>query len=138
MSANKAKKARNLILGKYADWVVPLNPEEYENNVLAIRLLIQEKQLALATSIDLEGQVRELEVKVHELELQNQRLRLELDEATRKSALVFSLSLLATVLVGIGVNIATSRPENWIGWLLIITACLIEGLAFFSRHRKVE
>lgn len=138
MPANKAKKAWNLILGEYADWVVPLNPKEFENNVLAIRLLIQEKQLALATSIDLEGQVRELEAQVRELELQNQRLRLELDEATRKSVLVFSLSLLATVLVGIGVNIATSRPENWVGWLLIISACLIEGLAFFSRHRKVE
>lgn len=138
MPTNKAKKARSLILGKYADWVVPLSPEEFENNVLAIRLLIQEKQLALATSIDLEGQVRDLEAQVHKLELQNQRLRLELDEATRKSVLVFSLSLLATVLVGIGVNIATSRPENWVGWLLIISACLIEGLAFFSRHRKVE
>ena len=137
MSANKAKKARNLILDKYADWVIPPAPEEFKDNVLAMRLLIQQRQFTLATSIELEGQVKELEAKLHKLELQNQRLRLELNEANRKSVIVFSLSLLATVLVGIGVNVATSKPENWIGWLLIVTACLIEGLAFFSRYQKV-
>ena len=138
MSANKAKKAPNLILGKYADWVVIPDPEEFEDNVLAMRLLIQQRQFTLATSIDLERQVRELETKVHKLELQNQRLRLELDEAARKSVLVFLLSLLATVLVGVGVNVATSKPENWMGWLLILTACVIEGLAFFSRHQRAK
>ena len=138
MSANKDKKAPNLILGKYADWVGIPDPEEFENNVLAMRLLIQQRQFTLATSIDLERQVKELEAKVHKLELQNQRLRLELDEAARKSALVFLLSLLATVLVGIGVNVATSKPENWMGWLLIMSACVIEGLAFFSRHQRAK
>ena len=131
------KKERNLILGKYADWVVIPDPEEFEDNVLAMRLLIQQRQFTLATSIDLERRVKELEAEVHTLELENQRLRLELDEAARKSVFVFSLSLLATVLVGIGVNVATSQPENWMGWVLIMAACAIEGIAFLSRHQRV-
>lgn len=136
MPTDRAKRARQSILGRYSDWVVPFDPRDYEKNLQAIALLHQEKQLALASSIDLEDQVKDLESQVHELRLQNQRLELELNEASRKSFIVFSLSLLATVMVGIGVNIATTAPNGWTGWVMIVVACIIEGLAFFSRPQK--
>jgi hypothetical protein len=50
---------------------------------------------------------------------------------------MFALSLLATVMVGIGVNIATSSPISWAGWIMIISACLLEGIAYFLRPKNL-
>lgn len=136
MPTDRAKRARRSILGRCADWVVPFDPGDYENNPQAIALLHQAKQLALASSLDLEDQVRDLETRVHQLTLQNQRLELELTEASRKSFVVFSLSLLGTVMVGIGASIVPAASGGWIGWVMIIVGCLIEGITFFLRPRK--
>jgi fatty acid desaturase len=92
--------------------------------------------MALTSSFDLDKQVKVLESEIHELRLQNQRLELEVTEASRKSSIMFALSLLATVLIGIGVNIATSMPYGWTGWIMVVAACLLEGIAFFSRPQK--
>ena len=136
MPADRSKRARQLILGRYADWVIPFDPKDYEKNPQMIAKLYEEKQFALASSIDFEEQMKNLEAQVHELKLQNQRLELELSEASRKSFLVFGLSLLATIMVGIGVNIATSASYGWTGWVMIVVACFLEGIAFFSRPQK--
>jgi len=138
MPTEGAKRAKQIIIGKYADWVKRFDVTEYVQNPPLIEKLYEEKQLALTSSIDLEKQVKELEVHVHELKLQNQRLELELSEASRKSYLLFALSLLATVLVGTGVNIATSSPNGWTGWVMIVAACVLEVIAFFSRPQKGE
>ncbi|GIK38143.1 MAG: hypothetical protein BroJett011_19760 [Chloroflexota bacterium] len=104
--------------------------------MLELGKLYEERQLALTSTYDLEKLVKELEVQVNELNLEKQRLELQLSEASRKSTLVFALSLLATVLVGIGVNIATTTPSDWSGWTMIVAGCLIEGVAFFSRPSR--
>jgi len=124
------------MIGRYAEWIKTFDVTDYIQNPPMIEKLFEEKQLALSSSFDLEKQVKELESQVYELKLQNQKLELEVAEASRKSFIMFSLSLLATVLLGIGVNIATSTPNGWAGWIMIVTAFILEAVAFFSRPQK--
>jgi hypothetical protein len=132
----RTEKARRIIIGRYTDWVKQFDVNEYVQNPPMIEKLYEEKQLALTSTFDLERQVESLELQVNEYKFEKQRLELELGEASRKSFTMFALSLLATVLVGIGVNIATSSPIGWAGWIMIISACLLEGIAYFLRPKK--
>lgn len=136
MPIDGTERARRIIIGRYADWVKRFDINEYVQNPPMIEKLYEEKQLALTSSIDLEKQVGELQAQIHDLKLQNQRLEIEVREASRKSSLMFTLSLIATVLVGIGVNVATSSSGDWMGWVMIISGCLLEGIAFLSRPQK--
>jgi len=136
MSMDKSEHAKRVMIGRPADWIKRFDPGDYKDNPPMIEKLYEERQLALTVSFDLEKQVRELEAQVVELKLLNQRLNLELKEASRKSIIVFGLSLLATVLVGIGVNIATSSPYGWTGWVMIISALILEGIAFLARPKR--
>jgi hypothetical protein len=134
MPVEQIKRVRQSTLGIYADWVT-FDPKEQAKNPPTAYLL-KEKKAFLESAIALDEQVKNLESQVTELKLQNQKLEMELGEASRKSYLIFALSLLATVMVGIGVNIATSAPNGWTGWVMIIAACILEGIAFFSRPQK--
>ena len=136
MPTESTERAKRMIIGKYADWVKRFDVNEYVQNPPLIEKLYEEKQLALTSSIDLEQEVKTLHSQIHELHLTNQRLELELNESNRKSYLLFTLSLLATILVGIGVNIATASPDGWAGWVMIVAACILEIIAFLSRPQK--
>lgn len=136
MPTDSTERAKRMMIGKYADWVKRFDVNEYVQNRPLIEKLYEEKQLALSSSIDLEQEVKVLESQIHELKLINQRLELELSELNKKSSLLFILSLLATILLGIGVNIATSSPNDWTGWIMIASACIIEVIAFLSRPQK--
>jgi len=103
-----------------------------------IEKLFEEKQLALLESFDLRDRVRDLEINIHEMELNKQRLEIQLNEANRRSHIVFILTLVAAVLIGLGVNIATSNPSNWAGWVMIVSACILEIIAFFAKPKKSE
>jgi len=133
MSFSEADKVRRIIIGKYVDWVKRFDVNEYVQNPPLIEKLYEEKQLALLSSLELKDRVQELEGQVHDLTLENQRLRLQVSEAHRRSSLMFLLSLIATVLIGIGVNVATSTPYRWTGWVMVITGCVLEVIAFSSR-----
>lgn len=136
MPIAEPERARRMIIGRYADWVKRFDVNEYVQNPPMIEKLYEEKQLAFTSAIDLERQVKDLESRIHELNLQNQRLELKVSEVSHKSFLMFALSLLATVLAGIGVNIATSLPNSSTGWVMIVAACLLEGMAFLLRPQK--
>ncbi|NWG08684.1 MAG: hypothetical protein HXY35_18550 [Chloroflexi bacterium] len=136
MPTDSTERAKRMMIGKYADWVKRFDVNEYIQNRPLIEKLYEEKQLALSSSIDLGQEVKALESQIHELKLVNQRLELELSELNKKSSLLFILSLLATILLGIGVNIATSSPNDWTGWIMIVSACIIEVIAFLSRPQK--
>jgi hypothetical protein len=138
MLQDATDQATQLILGEYVEWIKRFDVNDYLKNRPMIEKLHEEKQLALAKSVKLETAVKQFEARVHELELDNQKLGLQLQEASRKSLSIFLLSLLATVVIGIGVNIATSAPNNWIGWFMIIAGCLIEGLAFWLTPKGKE
>ncbi len=135
MSAGQTEPAKQSPLVIYAEWVTA-DPKEYPKNPQMTAYLYKEKGAFLKSAIALEEQVKSLDSQIQELRLQNQRLEFELGETTRKSSLVFALSLLATVMAGIGVNIVTSTLNGWTGWVLILSACILEGIAFFSRPQK--
>jgi len=136
MPTESTERAKRMMIGRYADWVKRFDVNEYVQNRPLIEKLYEEKQFALSTSIDLEQQVKTLQSEIHQLTLKNQRLELELGETQRKSSLIFTLSLLATILVGIGINIATAETGNWTGWVMIVAACILEIIAFLSRPKK--
>src|SRR5438067_1088807 len=117
MTQDAADQAKKLIVGESVEWIKRFDVNEYFKNRPMIEKLYEEKQLALAMSLQLEGRVKDSESRIHELELQNQRLEIQAQETSRKSFLTFLLSLLATVLVGVGVTIATSTPYRCTGWL---------------------
>ncbi len=136
MTSDTALRAKKKIVGKYADWVKRFDVNDFMQNRAMIEKLYEEKQLALASSLDLEQKVGNLQSDVHRLQLENQRLGIELEEFQKKSSLLFALSLLATILIGIGINLATTSSDSLAGWILIIAACLIEVIAFFSRPTR--
>jgi hypothetical protein len=130
-----SERAKRQIVGRPIEWIKRFDVNDYRDNPPMIEKLFEERQLALSSSLDLEKHVKELESQNHQLELAKQRLELLVSEANRKSLILFSLSLLATILVGIGVNVATSSPDNFTGWTMIVAACIIEIIAFLSRPR---
>jgi len=128
--------ARRKIVGRSIEWIKRFDVNDYRENTPMIEKLFEEKQLALSKSMDLEKHTRELEIQNHKLELEKQRLELLLSEANRKSLILFALSLLATILIGIGVNVATASPNNFMGWVVIATASIIQLVAFLLRPQN--
>jgi hypothetical protein len=135
MPGNDSERLKRMRVGRYADWVKRFDVNEYVQNPPMIEKLYEEKQLALTSSFEMEDQVRNLELQLHNLSLKSQKLELKLEEASRRSFFIFAITLLATLLVGIGVNVATSSPGNWTGWIMIIAACILECIAFFLQPR---
>ena len=96
MSENTVDQAKRIIVGEYVEWIKRFDVNEYVKNRPMIEKLYEEKQLALASSLQLEEKARNYELRVHELELQNQKLLLESSEANRKASVVFTLALLSS------------------------------------------
>jgi hypothetical protein len=133
MTTSESDKVKRIIVGRYVDWVKRFDVYEYVQNPPMIEKLYEERQLALLSSLELEKRIGELEAQNNDLRLQNQKLTLQVKEARQRSFLMFLLSLIATVLVGVGVNIATSTPYGWTGWIMIASGCILEIIAFISR-----
>lgn len=135
---NLANQAKRIAVGRYPSWIKKFDVNEYMLNRPMIEKLHEEKQFALATNIDLEQRVNSLTSQVHELDLINERLSGKLDEFRRQSFIVFALSLVAAILVGIGVNIVTDNPYTWVGWVLIVASVVIELIIFLTvvYHRE--
>jgi hypothetical protein len=132
MSNELAHKAKRRIIGRPSDWIKPFDIEDYTGNPPMIEKLYEEKQLALATSIDLGEQVSNLSKKVHELELEKQKLSTKLDTARKRSYIPFALSFVAAISAGIGANIATDKPFKWVGWVMIALAGVLELIVFLE------
>jgi len=131
MTQDPADEAKKLIVGDSIEWIKRFDVNEYIKNKPMIEKLYEEKQLALTASYHLETRVKELDLRIHELELQHQKSEIHLQELSRKSFITFLLALLATVLVGTGVNIATSKPSEWTGWAMVIAGCILQVISFF-------
>ncbi len=130
MTKGLSEQALERIVGRTPNWIKPFDVNDYLNNRPMIEKLYEERQMALAKVIDLENRVSTLSSQVHQLELREQKLQITLAEKTSRSLWAFGVSLIATVTVGIGVNLATSFGTSWIGWFLIIIAVLLETIAF--------
>lgn len=74
----------------------------------------------------------------HELELQRQALDLRLDhlqqklsEMNQNSLTKFATSTAAAIILGFGVNVVTSTPSDWKGWVIIASSVVLGVIAFF-------
>lgn len=131
MSSEVADEAKRRIIGRASDWVKSFDVDEHVKHPPLIEKLHEEKQLALVRSNDLEEQVSDLSNRIHELEKENQKLILQHDEIKKDSLTIFVLSLIAAILASIGANLATGQPNNYEGWVMIISAVVLEFIAFF-------
>ncbi len=136
MSSDISERAKRRIVGRSFDWIQKFDPIDYLENQPMIEKLHEEKQLALALSLDLETKVEQFTLRARELELENQRLSSSAKNSRRLSFIIFSVSLLATILIGIGVNISTDQPSDWKGGVMIIAAIILEVIAFFVAYQK--
>ena len=125
-------QAKRKIVGRYPDWIKRFDIEDYYQNRPMIEKLYEERQLALATSLDHEETISKLSDEIQELKTQNQKLSMKLGENKRQSTLIFSLSLVAIILVSIGVNIVTDQPYTWVGWIMIGASVILQFIAFIT------
>jgi hypothetical protein len=128
-------EARRRMIGSYPDWIRKFNVIDYVGNAPLIEKLYEERQLLLAECLELREAVQSQSSELQALKLENQRVSLQLEEAKRRSTLMFVISVLASLLTGIGVNVATSNPDKWIGWVMIIFGVVLESVVFLAMPR---
>lgn len=136
MTSPSRKPAQRLQLGRYPDWVKRFSVDDYIDNPPLIEKLNEEKQFALVDVADLRKKLEVSRQKIQALELDNQALRQRLNEVARQAMHMFVLSFLAVVLLGLGVNVATTKPGEWLGWALIVSGGLVECVAFMLKPGK--
>lgn len=124
-----------------------LHQMELQNRELELRLhetsqmitkLSDEKE---ATDEETKGSRLRLEDMMrqnHELELQKQALDLKLNHTQQKlsetnqtSLTKFVTSTAAAIILGFGVNVVTTTPADWKGWVIIASSVVLGVIAFF-------
>jgi hypothetical protein len=90
-----------------------------------IRLLYQEKQLLQTECFGLKKDLEEQVVEFNELHSKTVRLSEQLNQVKKDSLPIFTLSVLANLMTGIGINLLTSNSQQWIGGLFIIASVVI-------------
>jgi len=118
-------------ISRYDEGIKKFDVSEYIGNSPLIEKLYEEKQLALAKSIVLKEKVQNLSEQLHKLEIENERLISHIKESKRYLLIPFILSLIAVILVGLGINIVTDKSDQLIGWALIVLAVIIEFLIYY-------
>lgn len=124
------KGVQRLLLGRYSEWIKRFSVDDYVDNPPLIEKLHEEKQLALVDLAELRNQLASTRDEIQTLQLENQALRHRVQGVLRQASHMFALSLLAVVLLGIGVNVVTSRPTGWLGWTLVLCGVAVEWTAF--------
>lgn len=119
------EEARRKLVGDNADWIVKFDVEDYVNNPPMIRILYQEKQLLQTECFGLKKDLEEQVVEFNELYSKTVRLSEQLNQVQKDSLPIFSLSVLANLMTGIGINFLTSDSQQWIGGLFIIASVVI-------------
>jgi hypothetical protein len=119
------EEARRKLVGDNADWIVKFDVEDYVNNPPMIRLLYQEKQLLQTECFGLKKDLEEQLVEFNELHSKTVRLSEQLNQVQKDSLPIFTLSVLANLMTGIGINLLTSNSQQWIGGLFIIASVVI-------------
>jgi hypothetical protein len=107
--------------------------ELYHSANLKLKMLhlFYDNSLALAKSIVLKEKVQNLSEQLHKLEIENERLISHIKESKRYLLIPFILSLIAVILVGLGINIVTDKSDQLIGRALIVLAVIIEFLIYY-------
>jgi len=100
---------------------------------------LQDDKEAVSREIqDLKMQLEGMLQQRHELELQKRELELNLNhtqqklsEANQTSLTKFATSTAAAIVLGFGVNVVTSTPSDWKGWVIIGSSIILGTIAFF-------
>lgn len=103
-----------------------------------IERLQEDKKTTIVELNSLKSQSEELKSQNHKLEMEKREIDIELrgtkqkvDEISRASLLKYAVSLAAAIVLGFGVNIVTSSPYDWKGWLIITLSIILAVIAFF-------
>jgi hypothetical protein len=131
MAQNLYENARLYVIGRHQEWITPFDINNYVSNPPMIQKLYEEKQFAFARCLELEKTHESLTSDLNRMKMNNQALSIGNEQLHRASMYAFWLSVLGTALMGIGVNIATSKPESWIGWVILVASIVVHGVAFF-------
>ena len=133
-----SKSIRLQIVGYSSNWIKKFDVRDYVKNPPLIEKLHEEKQLALATSLDLESKMQKLNEKIHFLELENNKLSALLSSANQKRTIKLILSITSLILMGLGVNIVSSKPYVWAGWVMIGSSCILQIAMFLIKPDSSE
>lgn len=107
-----------------------------------VERLLEERMLLSAEITTFKVQTEQLKENTHQLEIQNRELEIELrtlkerfDKSRQGSLLEYIASLTAAIILGFGVNIVTSTPNDWKGWVIISISVILAVIAFFMHER---
>lgn len=131
----ESRKKRALGVFVRSARVTRFSVDDYLNNPPLIEKLNEEKQLAIVSVESLTAQLDSAKAQTEELRLENQALRHQVNASIRQASSTFAFSLVAVLLCGLGVNIATTKPTELLGWALVALGALIEIFAFLSKPR---
>lgn len=125
------------LMQRQGEWRTPLpRLEEIIHNAPYVKKILEERQLALMRKNELERDARDLNDQIYNLKLYNQRLQMRVSYLIERSKTMIVLSVLSSILIGIGANLVTSFPGNWVGWVLIATGSILETMALWTGLQK--
>ena len=75
----------------------------------------------------------EIHKREHDIEMKS--LWEKLAKNKRASLLEYIASLAAAIVLGFGVNIVTSTPYDWKGWVIISVSVILAVIAFLMHER---
>ena len=84
-----------------------------------------------ATREELRGYNHQLEIQNRELDIELKGTKQKLEEVKKASLLKYTVSLAAAIVLGFGVNIVTSTPYDWKGWVIVTMSIIFAIVAFF-------
>lgn len=124
-----------------------LHQMELQNRELELKLqeasdkigILSHEKEAIGNEVKgLKLRLEDMETLRHTLELQRQELDLKLNhtqqklfEANQASLAKFATSTAAAIILGFGVNVVTSTPSDWKGWVIIASSVILGIIAFF-------
>lgn len=136
---NNLAKLKKLVIGNINGWIKQFNVDDYINNQPMIEKLYEEKQTALISYFEIENKVESCELEIKRLTRENQELKSLQKNIKQRSLINFSLNIIATVLIGIGVNIiSAAKIYFWTGWIMVGVAIILEIISFINLPRKGE
>lgn len=109
------------LVKKTNDWLI--------NNYQHQLVVCQERLTKAETSLEVKAQ------DLNRKELQLQLAYQELNNTRDASLVQFILGLLSLLLSGIGINLVTTIPTNWVAWVMIGSAIVVQCISFYLTYR---
>ena len=126
---------------KSSNHMLELQNQEYKINQInansQIQGLIEERTVAIEQArimlnrlADAGGRIHATDIQIRELEIRLGEANRRLHRANWRALLQSLLTIIATVILSIGVNTVTSKENIWVGGIMIFFGVSLEVLAF--------